>query len=264
MGPVSDHRAAKRLAGEWIAHNYQKDNPRSIDPQTMPGAGLTVISAKSWWQTHSHVLDVHAQDLGLPELGSQIRNHHGWIAIDPGRPQRATRTIFYEDSDEIEEQRILISDDGNTLHVFDESADGGYNKKHALRRRMILTGEPKSPTSFILNFMPPEPVDGNGAAPPETKQGVTVLSARQSYALAFFVVCCIWLVVVAALLFLSSLLVAHLSTAVLIAAITSVPALFLIFRFLFPDAPPRPRVIYVERVERVPKTNPPTYDLRIV
>ena len=106
-----------------------------------PAQGSPVVSAKSWWRTPSHVLDVHAQDLN----SGQIRNHHGWIAIDPSRPQRATRTIFYDDSDEIEEQRILISDDGNTLHVFDESVGGGYSKKHALRRRM-------SPASFILEF----------------------------------------------------------------------------------------------------------------
>jgi hypothetical protein len=126
------HRAAKKLAGEWVAYNYQANNNRSIDALPMPGAGLTVISARPWWRPHSHVLDVYAQDIN----SGNARNHHGWIAIDPARPQSATRTIFYYDSDEIDEQRILISDDGSTLHVFDESVDGGYSKKHASRRRI--------------------------------------------------------------------------------------------------------------------------------
>jgi hypothetical protein len=229
------NRAARKLAGEWVAYNYQRDNDRSIDLQTMPGAGLTVISAKSWWRAHSHVLDVRAQDLD----SGRIRNHHGWIAIDPGRPQRATRTIFYDDSDEIEEQRILISDDGNTLHVFDESVGGGYSKKHALQRRM-------SPVSVILNSMTPEPV-GVVSAPLETKQEDAILCARRGYALAFFVVSCIWLVVVTVLLFLSAFSVAHVSDSVLIAAITTIPALFVIFRFVLPGAPSHPHFANFER-----------------
>ena len=126
------HRAARRLAGEWVAHDYEPGNNRSIDPRPMPGAGLTVISARPWWSKSSHILDVHAQDVD----SGQVRNHHGYLAIDPIRPQRATRTIFYVDSDEIAEQRVEISDDDNTLHLFDESADGGYSKETALRRRM--------------------------------------------------------------------------------------------------------------------------------
>ena len=221
------HRDAKKLVGEWVAHNYQRDNPRSIDPQTMPGAGLTVISARSWWRTHSHILDVHAQDVN----SGQVRNHHGWIAIDPARPQRATRTLFYEKSDEIEEQRILISDDGNTLHVSDESVGGGYSPKHALRRRM-------SPVGLIMNSMAPEPA-GNGA-PLKAKQEDAVPCARRRYALPFFVVSCVWLGVVTVLLLLNGLSAAHVSDSVLIAAIAAIPALFAISRFLVPGAPARP------------------------
>jgi len=159
------HRAARRLAGEWVAHNYREDNNRLIDPQSMLGAGLTVVSARSWWLPNSHVLDVRAQDLN----SGQVRNHHGWIAIDPTRPERATRTVFYDDSDEIEEQRILISDAGNTLHVFDESVDGGYSKKHALRRRRSHVSFILNPMSPETNSITPEPV-GDGAAPLETSQ----------------------------------------------------------------------------------------------
>jgi hypothetical protein len=168
------YRAARRLAGEWVAYNYKRDDNRSIDSQTMLGAGLTVISARSWWRPHSYVLDVHAQDLN----SGQIRNHHGWIAIDPARPQRASRTVFYDDSDEIEEQRILISDDGDTLHVFDESVDGRYSKKHALRRR---------PVGFILNSMAPEPI-GVAARPskPHKRMSFSVLAGATPLFLSCF------------------------------------------------------------------------------
>jgi hypothetical protein len=230
------HRAARRLAGEWIAHDYQPGDSRSIDTQPMLGAGLTVISARSWWQANSHVLDVYAQDVD----SGKVRNHHGWIAIDPARPQRATRTIFYEDSDEVEEQRIAISDDCNTLHVFDESVDGGYSKKHALRRRHV---------SFILNSMEPEFVGVSTL--PDVKEEVAILYARRGYAFACFVLSCTWLFIVTVLLYLSGFSVVHVSDPVLIAAIAVIPALFLVFRFLFPSAPTGP---HFANLERDPKT----------
>lgn len=241
------YRVARKLAGEWIAYNYTSDDNRSIDAQTMAGAGLTVISARSWWRPHSHVLDVYAQDLD----SGQTRNHHGWIAVDPARPQRASRTIFYDDSDEIEEQRILISDDGNTLHVFDESADEGYSKKHALRRRM-------SRLSFILSSMAPEPNSiapqtvGVVGAPLENNQEEALVFGRRDYALAFFVLSCLWVIMVTVLLFLNGFSVVHVSDPVLVAAIIAIPALFVVFKFLFPAPPIRPHFV---NIERDPKTD---------
>jgi hypothetical protein len=200
----------------------------------MPGAGLTVISAKPWWRPHSHVLDVHAQDLNCGE----VRNHHGWIAIDPSRPRRATRTIFYDDSDEIEEQQILISDDGNTLHVFDESVDGGYSPKHALRRRMSCVG-------VILDSMAHEPVDVE--TPLEAKEEKAILRDRRRYALAFFALSCFWLLAVTVLLYLDGVSVVHVSGPVLIAAIATIPALFVVFTFLLPGAATRSHFTNYER-----------------
>lgn len=231
------HRAARKLAGEWVAYNYQSQDNRSIDSLPMPGAGLTVISARSWWRPHSHVLDVYAQDIN----SGDVRNHHGWIAIDPARPQSATRTIFYYDSDEIEEQRILISDDGNTLHVFDESVDGGYSKKHALRRRL-------NPESLILSFMASEPVGVSTLFEPKEQNNPY---AHRGYALFFFLVSCIWFVVVTVLLFLSGFSVVHVPDSVLIAAIAVIPALFAIFGLLLPGAPTRP---HFSNFERDPQT----------
>ena len=77
-------------------------------------------------------------------------------------------------------------------------------------------------------------------APLETKQEEATLRARRGYALAFFVVSCFWLLVVTVLLFLRSFSVAHVSDSVLIVAITTIPALFLLVRFLFPRSPTRP------------------------
>jgi len=52
-------------------------------------------------------------------------------------PRLATRIVLYEDSDEVCEQRIVISRDSETLYVFpiDTVATmGGPYKKHALCR----------------------------------------------------------------------------------------------------------------------------------
>jgi len=98
--------------------------------------------------------------------------------------------------------------------------------------------------------MAPEPVSV-GEAPLEVKQEDAILRAHSGFALAFFVVCCVWLLVVTVLLFLSGVSVAHVSDSVLIAAIVTIPALFAIFRFLFPTAPTRP---HFANFERAPKT----------
>lgn len=100
--------------------------------------------------------------------------------------------------------------------------------------------------SFILGSMISEPVRV-GSAPLETEEEKAILYARRCYALACFLLSCFWLVVVTVLLFLSGFSVAHVSDSVLIAAIATIPALFVIFMFFFPSAPARPHFAYVER-----------------
>lgn len=205
---IQAYRRAKKLAGEWIAYNYDEGNPRKIEEKPMPGAGLTVISFKPWWWPHSHVLDVSAEDLD----SGDVRLHHGWIAIDPERPQLATRTIFYDECDEIAEQRLVISDDGNTLFVFDKSAGGGYRRKHALRRHQAGSG--------ILAPM------GDESSCSVTEEEKGILSDRRRYASFGFALSCLWLIAIAILLWLNAVSVVHISDPVLIASIAAIPALF--------------------------------------
>jgi hypothetical protein len=107
------HAGAKKLAGTWVAHNML--DARNVDlSHPMPNAGLTVIRPKRhWWSANSHVLDVEAED-----IGPTLRRQSGSLVIDPVFPRRATRLVCYEDSHEISEQKIVISLDGRTLHVF--------------------------------------------------------------------------------------------------------------------------------------------------
>ena len=105
------HKAARGQVGTWTAHNI---HGRDVDLAPMPGALLTTISARSRWKADSHVLDVHGQD----DSNERIRDHDGYLAIDPACPRRAIRTVRYVDSDEIAEQRIEISRDNKTLYVF--------------------------------------------------------------------------------------------------------------------------------------------------
>jgi hypothetical protein len=131
---IRSYKAARRLAGEWTAH---KLDGRTVDRQTpMPGAGLTVISARPWWKawwSDSHVLDVSGEDI------SDGRRHSGPLVIDTMCPRLATRIVPYSaPSDEICEQRIIISHDLKTLYVFpvDTVATlGPVYDKHALCRR---------------------------------------------------------------------------------------------------------------------------------
>jgi hypothetical protein len=128
------HAAAKRLEGRWTAHNFL--DGRNVDRQTqMSGAGLTVISAKPWWKAcsaDSHVLDVNAEDI------SDGRHHSGRLVIDNVCPRLATRIVLYSaPSDEVSEQRIVVSHDFNTLYVFpvDTVATlGAVYGRHALCR----------------------------------------------------------------------------------------------------------------------------------
>jgi hypothetical protein len=226
------NRDVKGLAGEWVAYNYSSEDQRSVDVQPMLGAGLTVISAKSWWTTNSHILTVHAQDI---EPGEPIKRHTGFLAIDRTCPWRGIRTIRYVGSDEITEQRIEIGVGDNTLYLFDKLADGTYSKKHALRRRV-------SPTSFILNSMASDPVNIGTAVVAKT-----VPDARRGYALAFFIVACFWLLAVTILFYLNGFSISRISDSVLIAAIATVPvsilgSVIIIFRQLFPGASADPHV----------------------
>jgi hypothetical protein len=118
---------ARELAGTWVAHEV---DGRDVAPEPMLNALPTTISARPWWKADSHVLDVTGQD----DSNGRVRDHMGYLAIDPACPWRAGRTVRYLDSEEIAEQRIEISRDNRTLYVFPADPGAGY-KRHALRRR---------------------------------------------------------------------------------------------------------------------------------
>ncbi len=62
----------------------------------------------------------------------------GYLTIDRVSPRLATRIVSYTDSDEVSEQRIVISSDGQTLHVFPVvplSQPSISYDRHALCRR---------------------------------------------------------------------------------------------------------------------------------
>jgi hypothetical protein len=103
----------------------------------MAGAGLTEISLnKHRWSPDAHILDVRSEDVSAD--GKQSRPHGGNLVLDPLFPRLATRIDVYYDSDEISEQRIVISRDFQTLYVFpiDTVATlGAVYGKHALRKQ---------------------------------------------------------------------------------------------------------------------------------
>jgi len=108
------HENARKLAGTWVAYDI---HGRAIDAIPMPGAGVTVISSRPRrWTADSAVLDVRGQDAG-PSSG-HARVHGGHIVLDTVIPGRATRTVRYDDSDEISEQRLEISPDSQIIYVF--------------------------------------------------------------------------------------------------------------------------------------------------
>jgi hypothetical protein len=118
---------AKKLVGTWKAYNIRD---RTLEP--MEGAGETYITAKRhWWAFDSNVLQVSGADM------SDGRHHAGPLVIDPACPRLATRILIYEfpTPDEAMEQRIVISHDFKTLHVFPVLATLGlpaYTPAHAL------------------------------------------------------------------------------------------------------------------------------------
>lgn len=132
------YREAKRLKGKWIAHDMMLDG-RTVDrSRPMQGAWPTELVPKSWWRScgpHSHVLDIKGEDVSND---GSLRHHEGYLIIDRASPRLATRIVCYTDSDEVSEQRIVISSKGDTLHVFPVAPSCNpaiaYNR-HALCRQ---------------------------------------------------------------------------------------------------------------------------------
>lgn len=126
------HAAAARLGGEWIAHNMVVGDGRRVDrSKPMENAWPTVMTPKRhWWAEDSHILDIRAADIAGD---GRLRPHGGYLIIDRVSPKLATRIIWYSDSDEVSEQRIVISLDEQTLHVFPRLPDDYH--RHALCRR---------------------------------------------------------------------------------------------------------------------------------
>jgi hypothetical protein len=128
------YKAARKLVGTWVAYNIQG---RTIDRTPMPGAGLTVVSAKPhWWWADSGVLDVCSQDIDAAT--GRTRKHDGTIVLDPVNPWLATRIDRYADSNEISQQRLEIDPGCDTVYIFPDQTvstlDNVYGK-HAWRRR---------------------------------------------------------------------------------------------------------------------------------
>lgn len=123
------YHVAKALAGVWTA-------PEMLDGRTVDRVNLmqhawpTMMKAKSRrgsWSAASHILDISAADTSAS--GGVKRPHSGYLVIDRAAPWRATRIVFYADSDEVLEQHIIISLDSRTLHI--PALPGSYNR-HAL------------------------------------------------------------------------------------------------------------------------------------
>jgi hypothetical protein len=130
------HGEAKRLEEAWIAHDML--NGGTVDrSKPMKDSWPTVMTPKPWWRScaaDSHVLDISADHVSTD---GRLRHHEGYLIIDRVSPRLATRIVCYSDSDEVSEQRIVISPKGDTLHVFPVIPTSGptilYNR-HALCR----------------------------------------------------------------------------------------------------------------------------------
>jgi hypothetical protein len=134
---VSRYRAwkgARKLVGTWVAYNM---HVRMVETTPMPGAGLTVVSAKRHWlSADSAVLDVCSQD--FDSGGGHTRDHNGHIVFDSAIPWLATRIDRYADSNEIAEQRLVIGPDYDIVYVFPVATFatlGDVYGKHAWRRK---------------------------------------------------------------------------------------------------------------------------------
>lgn len=127
------HGEAKRLKGTWIAHDTL--DGRTVDrSKPMTKAWPTVMTPKPHgWSADSHILDISGDDISDD---GRLRHHNGYLVIDRASPRLATRIVCYTDSDEVSEQRIVISLKGDTLHVFPVAPPSGspYHR-HALCKR---------------------------------------------------------------------------------------------------------------------------------
>ena len=126
--------AARRLVGSWVAYDI---HGRAIDTTPMPGAGLTVVSSRSWWGADSGVLDVRAEDIDAST--GRTRKHDGTIVLDAVSPWLATRIDRYADSNEVSQQRLEVDpSDYNTVLIFPDptvATLGDVYGKHAWRRQ---------------------------------------------------------------------------------------------------------------------------------
>ena len=127
-------KGARKLVGTWVAYHMRG---RMVDTTPMPGAGLTVVSAKGHWlSADSAVLDVRSQDINV--LSGGTRDHDGHIVFDPVIPWLATRIDRYADSNELAEQHLVIGPDHNIVYVFPVATVatlGDVYGKHAWRRK---------------------------------------------------------------------------------------------------------------------------------
>lgn len=111
------NREARKLGGTWIAHDML--DPRTVDrSKPMKDSWLTVMTPKTGLRAFgidSHVLDISGDHVSSD---GTLRHHEGYLIIDRASPELATRIVLYTDSDEVSEQRIIISSKRDTLHVF--------------------------------------------------------------------------------------------------------------------------------------------------
>ena len=125
------HDEAERLAGVWVAHDML--DGRTVDrSKPMKGSWPTVMTPRRrWWGADSHILDISGDDIS----SERLRPHEGYLIIDRVSPRLATRIVCYTDSDEVSEQRIVISSNRETLHVFPVTSPPGSYERHALCRK---------------------------------------------------------------------------------------------------------------------------------
>jgi hypothetical protein len=124
---------ATRLEGKLIAHDML--DGRTVNrSKPMDKAWPTVMTPRRrWWSADSHILDVSADHISDD---GRVRHLEGYLIIDRASPLLATRIVLYTDSDEVSEQRIVISLNRDTLHVFPvvPPSDSPYHR-HALCRQ---------------------------------------------------------------------------------------------------------------------------------
>jgi len=119
------YRAAIKLEGIWAAEEYRG---RYLFP--MHGASATVITHRGFWSQKPNIVNVYGRDF----LDGHLREHDGYIVVNPECPTRATRTVIYRDSGETTTQEIEI---GSVNFLIVNPTESGYGK-HALRRAGTL------------------------------------------------------------------------------------------------------------------------------